>query len=544
VRKEKGKVKEANGKFVLGVLIFFLCVPLLAQEEPLVAHGDFILRGSVLVQYLGDAEHVVIPANLGITAIGDSTFVYTEIGIISITIPASVTSIGERVFIPDSILTTITVDDRNSVYSSSDGILFDKNKTTLVRYPSGKKENTYTIPDTVTSIGSGSFYGCDNLTAITIPLGVIFIGSEPFSGCVGLVAINVDERNSAYSSSDGVLFDKNKTTLVRYPSGKRENTYTIPDTVTSIESGSFYGCRSFTSIIIPGSVTAMGSSAFYGCRNLTSIIIPDSVTAIGSSAFYGCQNLKSITLPPNITAIKSHTFSHCRSLASITMPLNITTIGERAFFLCENIINIAIPSSVVFIENYAFFGCKNLASITIPLNITVIEDYVFSWCESITSVIIPGGVTSIGEGAFLGCTSLSSVTMPDTVTVIRKFTFSDCKTLTDITIPANVTTIEELAFSRSGLSSITIPPSVSSIGDFAFMYTNLKTVVLSKNAEIFQRTFPSETKIIYHEDIEEALEAFIKSQIKHRNTAFIVLLLCVPLCAVSCVAIVRMKGRA
>jgi hypothetical protein len=115
--------------------------------------------------------------------------------------------------------------------------------------------------------------------------------NNAFSGCNSLTSIIVDSQNPAYSSVDGVLFNKYITNLVAYPVGKQESTYTIPSSVISIGDNAFSNCSSLTSITIPSSVTSIGNWAFEMCESFTSITIPSSVTSIGNWAFSGCSRL-------------------------------------------------------------------------------------------------------------------------------------------------------------------------------------------------------------------------------------------------------------
>jgi len=188
--------------------------------------------------YCEKLTSVTIPDS--VTTISESVFASCR-SLTSVTIGKGVTTIAEDAFRGCISLTTITVDDANKNYSSVEGVLFNKEKNELIYYPAGKDATSYTILDSVTSIGRIAFQGCTYLESVT-----------------------------------------------------------IPDSVTTIGEGVFIACTALTSVTIGEAVQTIGSYAFQGCTSLASVIIPDSVTTIGNSAFYGCSELASITIPKSV----------------------------------------------------------------------------------------------------------------------------------------------------------------------------------------------------------------------------------------------------
>ncbi len=176
-----------------------------------------------------------------------------------------------------------------------------------------------TIPDSVTTIEESAFSRCDSLKSVTIPNSVTTIGQGVFSYCTNLTEINVDDNNLNYTDIDGVLFSKDKTNLVSYPAGKKDTTYSIPNSVTAIGEVAFSICDSLTSVIIPDSVTIIGKSAFSGCHSLTSVDIPNSITTIGEWAFSGCDSLTSIDIPNSVTSIGKEAFKDCAIDKTLTL---------------------------------------------------------------------------------------------------------------------------------------------------------------------------------------------------------------------------------
>ena len=290
---------------------------------------------------------VTIPSS--VTSIGGATFSYCA-SLTSVTIPDSVTSISAFAFYNCISLTSVTIPD--SVTSIGESAFCGCDSLTSV-----------TIPDSVTSIGEGAFEDCTSLTSVTIPNSVTSIRDGAFASCTSLTGIWVAEGSSHYASDAfGVLFNKDKTTLVQCP-GAFSGSYAIPDSVTSINWHAFDGCTSLKSVTIPDSVTSIGDLAFLDCTSLTSVTIPNSVTSIGGGAFYNCDSLTSVTIPNSVTSIGSSTFGNCTSLTSVTIPDSVTRIGSSAFDGCKSLASVAIPDSVTSIDVNAFAGCTSLTDV-------------------------------------------------------------------------------------------------------------------------------------------------------------------------------------
>ena len=281
---------------------------------------------------------------------------------------------------------TWTLDSEGVLTISGSGYMYDNGSSGA---PWHGRVKLAVIAEGVTSIGEYAFSDCTSLTSVTIPDSVTRIGEYAFSDCASLTGIWVAEGNSHYSSDVfGVLFNKDKTTLVQCPGAFAA--YAIPDSVTSIGEYAFGNCKSLTSVTIPDSVTSIGDGAFAGCRSLTSVTIPDSVTSIGGRAFAGCRSLTSVTIPDSVTIIGYRAFGSCESLTSVTIQNGVTSIGEEAFSWCTSLTSVTIPNSVTLIDNGAFSYCRSLTSVTIPDSVTIIGGGAFSDCDNLTDVYYTG----------------------------------------------------------------------------------------------------------------------------------------------------------
>ena len=275
----------------------------------------------------GREEVTSVVISEGVTSIGDSAFsscenltsvsipsTVTTIGewafnfcnkLTEITIPKSVTKIGERAFSSCESLTEIVIPDGVTVIPGAafyyctnlTSITLPKGITEIGSYAFSncRKLKTLTLPESVESFGRWAFSGCRSLERISIPRNVKKLGGSAFEECPRLTGVDVDAENPFFTSKDGIVFNKNMTTIYYY-SQTRKGAYAIPSSVTSIEAGAFAGCQELTGITFPDALKYIRKNAFTKCTGLTEAVLPYTVSTIEEDAFSYCSNLKSVTL--------------------------------------------------------------------------------------------------------------------------------------------------------------------------------------------------------------------------------------------------------
>lgn len=431
------------------------------------------------------------------TSIGNYAF-YFSTALTQVTIPNTVTSIGAYAFnnstalaaldIPASVTSIgtlavrdctgyITVDAGNSVYSSLNGILYNKAQTTLIQCPTSIS-GAITLASTTTNLSDGAFNYCISLTQITIPASVASIGNYVFRGCPALLV--VEAGNTNYSSLNGILYNATKTTLIQCPTSLA-GTITIPSSVTTIGTQAFYDCTLISQVTIPSSVTNINSGAFNNCTELTTATLPAGLLTLGASAFFNCSKLTQAYIPPLVTVINSQAFYNCTSLTQVSIPASVTTIGANAFYNCPAPFTVNasnnyfssvsgvlfnkskttliqcptsqsgaynIPATVTTIANDAFNNCGNITKVDMASGMLSIGNNAFYNCKAITQVSLPASITSIGTNAFYNCTALSSIyaywTTPVSLTSANIFGNVD-KTTCTLYVPTGTTATYEAA---------------------------------------------------------------------------------------------------
>ncbi len=404
------------------------------------------------------------------------------------------------------------------------------------------------LPEGLTSIGR-TFGGINKLKSIYIPASVTNIGRWAFEGCSGLEEINVDSENTVYSSKDGVLFNKAKTILLRYPQAK-SGTYTVPESVTLIEKDSFEYCSKLTSISIPETTEISEAdgdfNVFYGCtsladengfviirdilyqcvKNRTDIIIPDGIIAIGFGAFWNCRSLRTLTIPSSLKAIGLDVFGG--SLSDVYYDGSMSEwiqikIGQnnwelesaKKHFTSQEIITgtcgtdtnwsfdpdtgvmvISGTGSVDDTSSWNNFGSEIIEIIVEP-GVTSIEDWTISICSNLSNIVLPEGLTSIGR-TFGGINKLKSVYIPASVTNIGRWAFEGCSGLEEIIVDQENTVYSSedgvlfnkdktilLRYPQAKSGAYTVPDSVTLIDRDSFEYCDkLTSIEIPETTEI------------------------------------------------------------
>ncbi len=339
-------------------------------------------------------DSVYIPSS--VTSLGGEAFAIS--GLHKFTIPNTVTSIGEHVFSncksleSVSLSTGLTTISANAFYGC-DRLTSVTIPNTITRIDSSAFSfclslDSIDIPNSIQYIGGSAFSVCESLKSIEIPNSVSYLAGNAFEYCSVLRTIEVASDNPYYCDLDGVVYSKDKTTVVSYPRGKH-GAYVILEGVTSIGSNAFSVCDSLTAIDIPHSVNSISRGAFRGCVNLDSVIIPNNVTTIGTEAFRSCK-FTSLEIGNNVVNIGEWAFGGNPNLISLEIPNSVKTIGKAAFMDCIGLNNIKVGNGVTNISTFAFFDCPNVSSFTILAPMPpVFDGNAFGTISQTTSLFVP-----------------------------------------------------------------------------------------------------------------------------------------------------------
>lgn len=331
-------------------------------------------------------------------------------------------------------------------YEISD--LFDK--TIAITGCDKAAEGVIDIPDKidglpVTKVNSGTFKDCLKITEINVPESIeslsISIQSIKSENVSLLEAINVDENNEYYCSEDGILFTKDKTQLKYYPPAHTGDTYVIPDSVNEI-MGAFRFNRYLKSVTIPSSVESTGTVSFFGCTSLESVDIAYGVKSISFMSFMNCTSLKEITIPGSVEEINDASFCGCSSLEKLVIEDGVKIINNDAedlyggtFEGCTKLKEITVPESVEFIGNNVFVDTeweKNL-----PDGMNYINNIAYRFKGEYTGdkeFVLRDGTAAVAGGAFKNVSGIETIVFPESVKELNYFATIYCPDLKSVKI--------------------------------------------------------------------------------------------------------------
>ena len=459
---------------------------------------NFELQGSVLKQYHGKAARIALPN--GITEIGPSAFADCDF-LHEIVLPEGITRIGERAFAGCTALS-------RAAFPQTLRLVGNEAFKGCVSLREAKFRGD------LTQLGVGTFSGCSGLEAVVFDCPIEKIGYDAFYGCDHLTEFSVGGNSYAYRSVGGVLFDYDGKHLVRYPAGKPDKEYKVPDGVVTILDGSFYGCGRLERVILSKDVKLIGSSAFRECTAMKSVTLPENLETIKNSAFQGCKSLARMDLPSYVAYIGAYAFSHCAKLSSVTLPPKLTELCLGVFEACSALKSIVLPDSMIKIGEKAFMQ-SGLHELFVPYSTTRIEKLSFAECGKLRYIFLSNRINQIATNAFESCSPsltiygitgsvpeefaekrqikfermfalesssgsgsytlrkyygvFSFLTLPPDINIIGEEAFLECRSLRRIIIPSNVSEIGASAFARcEHLEAVSMTNLVMRIGEHAF----------------------------------------------------------------------------
>lgn len=273
------------------------------------------------------------------------------------------------------------------------------------------------------------FYRCDNIVKIEIPSS-INVSYSSFHHFNKLTSIIVAPDHPTLSSEKGILYNKDKSEIIRVPTGFKGE-FKLLNSVKKIGQHAFQDCKGLTNIEFPSNVTEIGDYAFDDCKGLTNLVIPSNISSIGSHAFSGCSGLTNVEIQvPTNVKFSSYVFSGCKKLKSFEIPPHITKLPDGFFSNCSSFENFEIPSYITSIGKYAFSYCSGMTYVIIPKSVTAIGNGAFSSCTGLTNIIISENVSFLGDGAFSNCKNLNVLVDNSKKNVeYNTSTFQGCKSL-------------------------------------------------------------------------------------------------------------------
>lgn len=422
-----------------------------------------------------------------ITHIGERAFIYTNLS--EVTIPKGLTELSKQVF-DSTPLKSIVIPDNIKIIRER-AFCFCSELETIV------------IGDGVTDIELCAFeIWSPSTVSVTLGKNVTTMGNNVFDGCTGTLIVtgNIPFTNSN-SSGNGWIYGADFSEIV------------LGDDVETVPDQAFYSSSISTlkKITIGKGVKSIGKNIVYDAlsevnvkdlaaycqidfngtilkdaklyvndQRITELVIPDGVNEIPAYAFSGCSGLQFVSIPESVTSIASSAFAECASLISVNQAENVQTIASRAFYNCSQLCYMPVTSNLTNIGDYAFYNNSKLSLSASPVNVKTLGKYAFYQCKSLGYSLNLRSATSIGEWAFYGCTGIARLDISSATTIGTR-AFYGCSQMVEVLLSGNLTKIQDSVFSYTALRSITLPNSLQYIGDSAFASSKLESLTIPES---------------------------------------------------------------
>lgn len=447
----------------------------------------------------------------------------------SLTVGSGVNCLSYELLQGNRRIKNLTISADNPYYMVVDGVVYDKDVTTLVYYPMARSGDLV-IPATVTNIDVLGNYSGLNVTFA--------------DGSVGFV------------EQDGVVYTADMKKIVMTDKTV-SGVYDMPDSVEEIVSGAFSGCEQLTAVDISNSVTTITYGQFMGCTALEKVTIPSSVTAVEGLAFTNCNALEQVhisdleawcrisfdyngnplgfahnlyldgelivdlVIPQSITELKAYVFEGGACFESVAVHPGVTKMGYSAFYDCvglkkvkvedvaawcgiefedrtanplryagnlymseQQVKSLVIPEGVTSIGQYAFTYGTGFTSVSMPNGLQSIGDYAFEVCDNLTEVAVPGTVSGMGSYIFQNCTGLEKATLGAGMTYTGNYTFYNCTSLSQVSLPEGLLSINQRAFKGTkALETLILPSTLEEIEWYAFEDSGLTAISIPDSVE-------------------------------------------------------------
>lgn len=529
-RAFSGCVSLDEVKFVAGTVkkygdrVFQNCTALdIYQLDNINEIGEYCFAGCII-------EHLEISDTLqyvGKGAFADCLYIKT------VTIPGSVEKLSENMFQDCVQLETVilekgvevigkaTFSGCKKLYSVTIANSVDEIKETAFKDCIGLM--MITIPGSVEKIGNGAFQGCEALNSVTLENGIKTIGKYAFSACKmlpsielpasvelidenafaecsSLTSILIDPANKSYAQIDGNIYTTSKDKLLLYSPGNNQDSFVIPEGVTSIDPSAFLNAAFLKEVVFPSTMTSIPDMLFYQNTTIKSIVIKEGVEKIGKQSFAGCTSLSAIDIK-GVAHIDEGAFTQCNMLKSVTIDssnigdgaffkcpsletvilTNVELVGQNAFADCYSLKEISFGQGVKVISTEAFANCTALETLNIGPTVNTIGEFCFSNCTKLKNVTFGAQLANIGEACFRNCTSIEAIHVTSSVVNLNAYAFEGCTSLNTFTVSEYNTSFSAFeghlvdkggnlvvfAYAKVGIETV-IPEGIRGIGTFVF----------------------------------------------------------------------------